>query len=234
MPKVTEEHREQMRRRIQEAALACIGRKGFSAVSMADIIAESGLSAGAVYVYYRGKDELFLDASRGVMRDRLGRLGALHSRRPLPHPARALALVVEDIPERGTFPGLPVQVWGEAVRRLELQTSARGILAEAASHLRRYLAAWLAEERGLQQDDAARAAERLCPAFIGLVQGYMVQVSLSPDAEETHVHYMAAVEGLLEGILARRTHGRRRTLPADLVPRPVRRSRRRSGQWMVT
>ena len=202
MPKVTEEHREQMRRRIQEAALVCIGRKGFSAVSMADIIAECGLSAGAVYLYYRSKDELFLDASRGVMRDRLGMLDALHSRRPLPHPAQALALVVEDIPERGTFPGLPVQVWGEAVRRPELQSSARGILAEASSHLRRYLTAWLAEERGLPDDDAARAAERLCPAFIGLVQGYMVQVSLSPHPEQTHAQYLAAVEGLLDGVLA--------------------------------
>lgn len=74
MPRVTEEHREHMRRRIQGAALSCIGRKGFSAVSMADIIAESELSAGAVYVYYKGKDELFLDASRSVMRDRLGLL----------------------------------------------------------------------------------------------------------------------------------------------------------------
>ena len=131
MPKVTEEHKEQMRRRIQDAALVCIGRKGFSAVSMADIIAESGLSAGAVYVYYRGKDDLFLDASRGVMRDRLGALDRLHSQSPLPHPARAMAMVVTDLPEGATFPGLPLQVWGESVRRPELQVAARGILAEA-------------------------------------------------------------------------------------------------------
>lgn len=202
MPKVTEEHREQMRRRIQEAALTCIGRKGFSAVSMADIIAESGLSAGAVYVYYRGKDELFLDASRGVMRDRLGMLGRLREQRPLPHPARALAFVVQDIPERGTFPGLPVQVWGEAVRRPEMQGVALKILAEARSHLGSYLTDWLVTERGLGDDDAALLAERLAPAFIGIVQGYMVQVSLSPDPDRTHENYVAAVEALLSGVLS--------------------------------
>ena len=202
MPRVTDEHREHMRRRIQGAALSCIGRKGFSAVSMADIIAESGLSAGAVYVYYKGKDELFLDASRSVMRDRLSLLDELHTRRPLPHPARALALVVEDIPERKDFPGLPVQVWGEAVRRPELQRAAVQILAEAREHLRSYLRTWLSVERGYGDDDAARLAERLSPAFVGMVQGYMVQVSLSPSPQETHDAFVVAVESLLSGVLA--------------------------------
>ncbi|RKQ36405.1 TetR/AcrR family transcriptional regulator [Kocuria tytonis] len=202
VPKVTEEHREQMRRRIQEAALVCIGRKGFSAVSMADIIAESGLSAGAVYVYYRGKDDLFLDASRGVMRDRLGMLDRLHAQHPLPHPARALAMVVEDLPEGENFPGLPLQVWGESVRRPELQVAARGILAEAGSHIRRYLGAWLRSERGLSPDDAERLADRLRPAFIGLVQGYMVQVSLSENPAASQEAYVSAVEALLSGVLA--------------------------------
>jgi len=202
VPKVTEEHREQMRRRIQDAALVCIGRKGFSAVSMADIIAESGLSAGAVYVYYRGKDDLFLDASRGVMRDRLGALNRLHTHSPLPHPARAMAMVVTDLPEGATFPGLPLQVWGEAVRRPELRAAARAILAEAGSHLRRYLSAWLRAEHGMAEDDADRLADRLRPAFIGLVQGCMVQVSLSEDPEQTHEAYVAAVDSLLSGVLA--------------------------------
>ncbi|HAG62850.1 AcrR family transcriptional regulator [Kocuria rhizophila] len=202
VPKVTEEHREQMRRRIQDAALACIGRKGFSAVSMADIIAESGLSAGAVYVYYRGKDDLFLDASRGVMRDRLGALNRLHTHSPLPHPARAMAMVVTDLPEGATFPGLPLQVWGEAVRRPELRAAARAILAEAGSHLRRYLSAWLRAEHSMAEDDADRLADRLRPAFIGLVQGCMVQMSLSEDPEQTHEAYVAAVDSLLSGVLA--------------------------------
>ncbi|GEC99554.1 hypothetical protein KVA01_17090 [Kocuria varians] len=204
VPKVSEEHREQMRRRIQDAALMCIGRKGFSGVSMADIIAESGLSAGAVYVYYKGKDELFLDASRGVMRDRLGMLEGLREQRPLPHPARALAYVVQDIPQRGTFPGLPVQVWGEAVRRPEMQGAALAILKEARAQLSAYLRAWLAAERGLPESDAAALAERLAPAFIGIVQGYMVQVSLSPDPDVTHDRYVEAVEALLSGVLAPR------------------------------
>ena len=49
MPKVSEQHREARRDQIVDAALRCFSRKGFQRTSMADIIAESGLSAGAIY-----------------------------------------------------------------------------------------------------------------------------------------------------------------------------------------
>ncbi|MDO4919389.1 TetR/AcrR family transcriptional regulator [Kocuria sp.] len=205
MPKVTEEHRAEMRERIQRAALTCIGVHGFSATSMADVIRESGLSAGAVYLYYKSKDDLLLDVGRTVMRIRLGMLDSLPEQRPLPHPAQAIATVVESIPEHSTFPGLPVQVWGEAVRRPELRDAVLGILDEATEHINRYLVAWLADQAGFSRDDAAAASQRLCPAFIGLVQGYMVQVSVGADPRETHDRYLAGVDALLSGVLAART-----------------------------
>jgi AcrR family transcriptional regulator len=59
MPKVTEEHREARRRQILAAASRCFARKGLHRTSMQDIIDESGLSTGAIYSYYKGKDEIF-------------------------------------------------------------------------------------------------------------------------------------------------------------------------------
>src|SRR5699024_3598536 len=76
VPKVTEEHKQSMRRRIQDAALSCFARKGFSGASMADIVKEAGLSAGAVYVYYASKSELMVDGGRRVMEARLAVLEA--------------------------------------------------------------------------------------------------------------------------------------------------------------
>ncbi|MEU5877090.1 TetR/AcrR family transcriptional regulator [Spirillospora sp. NPDC047279] len=58
MPRVTEEHRERRRRQILDAARSCFARKGFHETSLQDIFKESGLSAGAVYRYFRSKDEL--------------------------------------------------------------------------------------------------------------------------------------------------------------------------------
>lgn len=58
MPKVSEEHRIERKDQILQAAARCFAREGFHATSMAEIIAESGLSAGSVYRYYKSKDEL--------------------------------------------------------------------------------------------------------------------------------------------------------------------------------
>ena len=62
MPKVTEEHRLAKHDEILDAALRAFSRKGFQATSMAEIIAESGMSAGAIYRYFASK----ADIVRGV------------------------------------------------------------------------------------------------------------------------------------------------------------------------
>src|SRR5918993_6093003 len=58
MPRVSEAHRERRREQILDAARRCFIRKGFHQSSMQDVFAESGLSAGAVYRYFKSKDEL--------------------------------------------------------------------------------------------------------------------------------------------------------------------------------
>ncbi|MGH3239279.1 MAG: TetR/AcrR family transcriptional regulator [Spirillospora sp.] len=58
MPRVSEEHLERRRRQILDAARTCFIRKGIHETSMQDIFAEAGLSAGAVYRYYRSKNEI--------------------------------------------------------------------------------------------------------------------------------------------------------------------------------
>ena len=58
MPRVGEEHRAQRRRAILDAAVACFDRRGLHGTTMQDIIAESGLSVGAIYTYYASKDAI--------------------------------------------------------------------------------------------------------------------------------------------------------------------------------
>ena len=58
MPRITEERREARRQQILDAARAGMLEHGLEAVSMEMIIARSGLSTGAVYRYFKGKDEI--------------------------------------------------------------------------------------------------------------------------------------------------------------------------------
>ena len=58
MPRVTEVHRQARRDEIAEAALRVLQRNGVSETSIAQIVEESGLSAGAIYVNFDNKAEL--------------------------------------------------------------------------------------------------------------------------------------------------------------------------------
>src|ERR1700728_4109421 len=58
MPKISPERREERREHILQAARLCLQEHGLEAVSMEMIIARSGLSTGAVYGYFKGKDEI--------------------------------------------------------------------------------------------------------------------------------------------------------------------------------
>jgi AcrR family transcriptional regulator len=69
MPRITEERREARRQQILDAARACVLEHGLEAVSMEMIIARSGLSTGAVYRYFKGKDEIISAAVAASSRE---------------------------------------------------------------------------------------------------------------------------------------------------------------------
>jgi TetR/AcrR family transcriptional regulator, transcriptional repressor of aconitase len=58
MPKVDQEHLDARRKQIVDAARERFTAHGFAGTSMADLVAESGLSTGAIYRYFKGKDEI--------------------------------------------------------------------------------------------------------------------------------------------------------------------------------
>ena len=69
MPRVAAEHLSARRQQILHAAEACFSRNGFHKTTMQDIIAETGLSAGAIYNYFKGVGDqqtrmLYLSALR--------------------------------------------------------------------------------------------------------------------------------------------------------------------------
>lgn len=58
MPRVTAEHEEATRHRILDAASQVFADKGFHDASIQDVVRASGLSVGAIYTYFRSKDDL--------------------------------------------------------------------------------------------------------------------------------------------------------------------------------
>src|SRR6202453_5230193 len=58
MPKISTQQREARREQILAAALKCFSRDGFHQPTMADIVRQSGLSQGTLYLYFKSKDDL--------------------------------------------------------------------------------------------------------------------------------------------------------------------------------
>jgi AcrR family transcriptional regulator len=75
MPRVTEQHGQEVRDRIVRAALGVFAERGFHRATMQDIVHASGLSVGAIYTYFKGKSDLILAGCDLITDQELAQLG---------------------------------------------------------------------------------------------------------------------------------------------------------------
>lgn len=59
-PIVSDDYKEKKRQEILQSAHACFAKKGFEASTVDDIVGHSGMSKGAIYNYFKSKDEIYL------------------------------------------------------------------------------------------------------------------------------------------------------------------------------
>jgi AcrR family transcriptional regulator len=74
MPKVTAAHEQHIRDRIVRASLVVFAEKGFHRATMQDVVRQSGLSVGAIYTWFKGKDELVLAGCDLITDQEMGEL----------------------------------------------------------------------------------------------------------------------------------------------------------------
>jgi TetR/AcrR family transcriptional regulator, transcriptional repressor of aconitase len=74
MPKISEEKRQARRDQILTASWRCFSRKGIHSTSMEEIVRESNLSFGAVYLYYKSKDDLICAVFSSAFKEMRGLL----------------------------------------------------------------------------------------------------------------------------------------------------------------
>jgi len=194
MPRVSEEHLAARRRQILAAARVRFAQAGFHATSMQDVVAESGLSMGAVYRYFKSKDELIEAIAGDVVGMLAGELEQFIDVRPLP----PLLEVMDDvlgIVESQTGPDgivrMAIQVWGEALSNPALQALVGRVYPVIRSAFVRL--ADRAREDG--QLPEASDPEHVGLVLFGLVPGYFLQLILVGGI--TRADYLAGIEALL-------------------------------------
>ncbi|MEH7436631.1 TetR/AcrR family transcriptional regulator [Neobacillus drentensis] len=60
-PIVSDSHKEKKKKEILASALVCFAKKGFQVATIDDIVGHSGISKGAIYNYFKSKDEIYLE-----------------------------------------------------------------------------------------------------------------------------------------------------------------------------
>jgi AcrR family transcriptional regulator len=208
MPKISERQRERRRQQILEAALACFSEDGFHQTGMADIVKRSGLSHGAVYLYFQSKDDLiealaddrhrreavFNSVAQGSG-DPLGRLQAL---------VRIYAQWLTD-PAGEARRRVGIHGWAEALRNRRVRA---GVI-EGIDMPRAIIVALIerAQHDGVFKRDVS--ADAIARMLIAMFQGFLLQRCWGEEIDVDAC--MAAVSCVIEGFLNTKSDVKRQT-----------------------
>ncbi|MGW4844004.1 TetR/AcrR family transcriptional regulator [Nocardia brasiliensis] len=182
MPKVSEEHLERRRQQILDAARLCFARKGFHETSMQDVFTESGLSAGAVYRYFKSKDELIAALAGQTSVGLRAVMGELIHADPLPTPDQLVGSIAENMIAQSGPDGplrLAPQAWALALVHPEAAVYVKEAIMGIRDRMYEYTE--LMRDAGWLPDDADLHA--VAVAIMGILPGFMLQHLIIGDVD---------------------------------------------------
>jgi TetR/AcrR family transcriptional regulator, transcriptional repressor of aconitase len=198
MPRVAESYLQARRRQIMDAAITCFAREGFHRTTMQDIVSETGLSAGAIYRYFRSKEDI---VAAVAAEHHAAEAAAFAEVSTSDDVAAALCRLVHVSLGRLADPAeqqwrrVTVQVWGEALRNDRVMGIVRGGLDEPVAILAALFRRGQRDGRLPQELDADGAA-RVCASIF---QGLVLQQAWDPklDVDACIGAVLALVEALV-------------------------------------
>lgn len=193
MPKVTEAHRIARRDAIMDAAQRVFARNGYRGTSISDIITESGLSTGAIYSYFDGKDAIFRAVVERVLTTR-----TLAITRDPNLPPRSPGEMLQDVIEG--MRGEPVmqigpQIWAEAAGEPAISEMLAQVFATLRETFRTELVSWAGAHPARTNGDPAGWAARVAPVLVSAVPGFILQRLVAPNFDD-----QAYFDGLVDAL----------------------------------
>jgi AcrR family transcriptional regulator len=196
MPRITEERRGARREQVLEAARECLQEHGLEAVSMEMIIARSGLSTGAVYGYFKGKNEIISAVvTEGTAQLAEVLLPVLKNPDPPPLPelvGQVLQAVVDFGPRDRGVDRLLVSIhgWSHSQSDPNLKKAVRA----AYRRLRNVYAEVVTRWQTAGTFDRAANPEDVAELLTSITLGFVAQRALAGNADiKAHVAALAAI-----------------------------------------
>ncbi len=181
MPKISDEQREARRRQILDVATRCFAQQGFHRTTMADIVRKLKSSPGAVYCYFRGKNDIVA----AIAEQRHHRESALLTdlvasgdlEEGLQHLALAFFRMLQDPDERERRK-VTIQIWAESLRDKRIRK-----IVERGIRQRDLLATALRNAQQAGQLPEGLDTDALSRVLLALVQGFILQQAWEPELD---------------------------------------------------
>lgn len=179
MPKISAEKKSARRTQILNAAWSCFQRDGLHASTMDQIIRASGLSVGAVYSYFKNKDDLILSSITSSMSELTALTTELLRTEPPLSPGELVERVTETIASFTVRDGfdlrrIAILGWGEAQSNETVRTALSDYYAAFRDQLAQMTATWQARgdiEPSVSADDVAKT-------LLAVVLGFVAQSAI--------------------------------------------------------
>lgn len=126
MARVTDEHIEARKSQILDAAWTCFARNGYHRTTMQDIATEAGISAGAIYRYFAGKEAVLTAINQ---RSQALSRALVAAASDDDDPIRSISIIGEAMlrffhdPAFETIARINIEIWPEILRHEELRTA---------------------------------------------------------------------------------------------------------------
>lgn len=197
MPRVSQEHLDARRRQILDGALECFARQGFHRTTMQDIVAASGLSAGALYCYFESKEDIVGAIAEERHAEEAAALARADASGDVVEALHQLVHVslgrLDDADER-RWRRVTVQLWAEALRDERIMAVARSGLDEPLALLADIFR--LAQRSG--QIEPKFDPEALARVCVAIFQGLVLQQAWDPALDVTA--YIDTVLGIIDAV----------------------------------
>ncbi|MDE3230920.1 MAG: TetR/AcrR family transcriptional regulator [Chloroflexota bacterium] len=189
---------EERRAQILEAALEVFARQGFHDARMDDIAQASGLSKGALYLYYKSKDAIIGALMRTLFSVVMRGVRTIEQS---DQPARDRILLTTNrfADEMERFAGmLPVMLefYAVAARDRTVRVYLREMYVDYTASLARVIEQGMARGEFRAGDDA----ESLATALIGMWEGISLMWAMAPETIRWRETAVLAVTTMLDGL----------------------------------
>lgn len=191
MPRIIQEYREEVKRKIVGAAFTIFLEKGYHATTMGEIAESLGVTKPALYQYFPGKEDLFAAVAEQARQELKGILERSYAGRDIREGSAALFdALLHYVPR---FNGMYSEMVLLASRNERLRTVLRQDRAEDIRVIEGFIA---------HQQETGLVSRQLDPRVLAvacdaLANGLLMDVMIGLDKDEARAVWIAAVEQLV-------------------------------------